>query len=375
VHGRPKEILGVAERAGLSMYEADGDLWCVFDDKLTRCDDFEDEIEDVLEMMEPGHPDASFLEFLDRQGLDEAIRERVLAYIEGFEAADPKRISVHGLIKEHRASHKIEGDRAFRLKDEYESLVQALTLNIKVAVELNAPVHCVRWRKGSVEFECAERKFKARCAVITLPLSVLQRREVNFEPTLAMKERALSLLTMGPVIRMTLRFRERFWEALRLDENGKSLKDLSFLFSNDEHFPTWWTRMPERSPVLIGWSAGPHANGLAFRDEQYIYEQATASLARKLRMNAEELRGLVVSHHFHDWQADPYSGGAYSYAFVGGDSAFGELSQSLDNTLFFAGEATNNDGCNGTVHGAIATGERAAREVIESLRLSEKPAA
>lgn len=373
VHGRPQEIVGLAKKAGLPMYEADGDLWCAFNDKLAICDDFEDKLEDVLEMMEPGHPDTSFLDFLKRQNVDEQTRERVLAYIEGFEAADPKRISVHALIKEHRASHNVEGDRAFRLKGGYESFVDALARNLKASMVLSSPAECVRWRDGSVEFECRDRRFAARYAVVTLPLSVLQSKRVRFDPPLTSKERALSLLTMGPVIRMTLRFRERFWENIAFSDGGKqtSLKDLSFLFSDDEHFPTWWTRMPERSPVLVGWSAGRHASGLAFRDKEAVFEAATESLSRKLRMDVAELRRLVVSCHFHDWQADAYSGGAYSYALVGGETAFGELGQSIEETLFFAGEATNDNGFNGTVHGAIATGERAAREVLAGMGLRE----
>jgi len=34
--------------------------------------------------------------------------------------------------------------------------------------------------------------------------------------------------------------------------------------------------------------------------------------------------------------------------------------------LFFAGEATNNEGHNGTVHGAITTGKRAAKEILSA---------
>ena len=41
-----------------------------------------------------------------------------------------------------------------------------------------------------------------------------------------------------------------------------------------------------------------------------------------------------------------------------------QLARSLDDTLFFAGEATNTEGHHGTVHGAIATGLRAAKEVM-----------
>jgi monoamine oxidase len=42
------------------------------------------------------------------------------------------------------------------------------------------------------------------------------------------------------------------------------------------------------------------------------------------------------------------------------------LAAPVAETLFFAGEATNGDGYNGTVHGAIATGLRAAKELLQS---------
>src|SRR6185295_18752039 len=167
--------------------------------------------------------------------------------------------------------------------------------------------------QGEVEFECEDRTLRAPKAVITLPVAVLQKGTVVFDPAIESQIRALSLLTMGPVIRLTLLFRERFWEDLKVRNGDQktSLRDLSFLFSDGTVFPTWWTRMPERSPVMVGWSAGPHAEPLAFSDDGYIFEQATASLADKFCMQVQELRALVVSHHVHDWQADPYAGGAY----------------------------------------------------------------
>jgi monoamine oxidase len=52
---------------------------------------------------------------------------------------------------------------------------------------------------------------------------------------------------------------------------------------------------------------------------------------------------------------------------VGGAAAPGLLARPLGGTLFFAGEAADREGRTGTVHGAIATGRRAAREVLRSL--------
>ena len=65
-----------------------------------------------------------------------------------------------------------------------------------------------------------------------------------------------------------------------------------------------------------------------------------------------------------DWQADPFSLGAYSYVPVGAMTASTALAQPVANTLFFAGEATDTDGDSGTIHGAIATGIRAAEELM-----------
>jgi monoamine oxidase len=45
-----------------------------------------------------------------------------------------------------------------------------------------------------------------------------------------------------------------------------------------------------------------------------------------------------------------------------------EARRRVGGRLFFAGEATNTDGATGTVHGAIATGRRAARQVTRALR-------
>ena len=69
----------------------------------------------------------------------------------------------------------------------------------------------------------------------------------------------------------------------------------------------------------------------------------------------------------HDWSNDPFARGAYSYVVTGGGDARVALAEPVNGTLFFAGEATSNDGQGGTVNGARETGERAAREAATVL--------
>jgi monoamine oxidase len=97
-----------------------------------------------------------------------------------------------------------------------------------------------------------------------------------------------------------------------------------------------------------------------------VLERAIESLAKLLEVEQGHLEGLLESSHLHDWQADPFSRGAYSYVLVGGADGPLELAEPLEQTLFFAGEATDTTGHNGTVHGAMASGKRAARDVLAS---------
>lgn len=75
---------------------------------------------------------------------------------------------------------------------------------------------------------------------------------------------------------------------------------------------------------------------------------------------------MLLAMHAHPWSCDPFSRGAYSYAAVGGQSGPEELARPIEDTLFFAGEATHAT-LGGTVAGAIARGRRAADEVRRSL--------
>jgi monoamine oxidase len=145
---------------------------------------------------------------------------------------------------------------------------------------------------------------------------------------------------------------------------------MSFLFSNsdshskDDWYPTWWTTLPEKLPVIIGWAPFRSAERLSGQSRSLVIDQALQTLALLLNLRSEDLAELLDAAYFHDWQTDPFSCGAYSYGAVGADGAQKELATPLEDSLFFAGEATDTTGHNGTVHGAIASGHRAALEIL-----------
>jgi len=180
---------------------------------------------------------------------------------------------------------------------------------------------------------------------------------VRFTPALTEIEDAANRLAMGQVVKVILRFRDPFWE------DSADLKDLTFVHAVAETLPTWWSQFPLRAPVLAGWAGGTRADRLSLESEDALLDHALESLSHIFRTSKPFLEQALVEFYTHNWHKDPFSAGAYSYIPVGGLDAQAHLAQPLDDTLFFAGEATNTGGHHGTVHGAIATGLRAAREI------------
>jgi monoamine oxidase len=215
--------------------------------------------------------------------------------------------------------------------------------------------------------------FEAPRALVTLPLGVLQARtDSRFDPELpSEKLRALDHLVMGKVLRVTLCFREAPWSSVgrtflsdKKPGSTTDLSHLSFLFSHDEYFPTWWTQMPEHLPMITGWSPAHCAERMAGMSNGRIVDKAIESLANLLGLDKARLNSQLNAAYLHNWDTDPFSRGAYSYVKVGGEGCQATLTSPIANTLFFAGEHTDTTGHNGTVHGAIASGRRVAKEIL-----------
>ena len=205
----------------------------------------------------------------------------------------------------------------------------------------------------------------ARAAVLTLPLGVLQAPAgepggVRFSPDPPRLRKTLDLLAMGPVVRLVLGFRELPWKA-RTD-----LERMTFLHTPDQTFRTWWTAYPLRLPLLVAWVGGPAAPADWENPRPKPKAPSSRVLSEHLGISRQRLANLLEGLWTHDWNADPLSRGAYSYARVGGNDAAKDLARPIEQTLYFAGEAADVEGRTGTVEGAIGSGLRVARAVREA---------
>ena len=165
--------------------------------------------------------------------------------------------------------------------------------------------------------------------------------------------------------RLATAARTAFWEEL---DDGR-YASAAFFHAPQAAFPTSWTTLPLRTSLLTAWSAGPAAARLAGANRDEIVRTALACVT-KLFSGDERCLADFEAAYLHDWQADPFACGAYSYLVAGGGNAREALARPLAGTLYFAGEAAETGGESGTVAGALESGKRAAGQLLASLASS-----
>ena len=380
IHGQVPQTFNLLQEAGSAAASAEGSHWTLDHGRLhQQTENVFEQIQKALQQADLQHkPDISFQQFLHRgkqYGLSDEAAEMARRLVQGFDAADPARVSAHWVASEWVSGGMLDSPQ-FKPLGGYSPVLQALAAKLnrdKVRVQLQTVVKTVRWRHGSVtvEGEFAGQPFSAQAsrALVTVPIGVLQLPEnapaaIRFDPPLEDKRAAIAGIVSGAVLKVALRFRTPFWETI---EDGR-FRDAAFFYSVDTPFPTFWTAAPLRSPILNAWVGGPPAAALSEQSDATLihtaFESVRSMLGDLLPPGAAELEAGFI----HNWERDPFSCGAYSYVSVGHHGSAREtLAKPLDDTLFFAGEATDTQGEAATVAGALQSGARAAREITISL--------
>ncbi len=352
IHGEVEETFGIVGAAALLAYRLPDDHWWVRGGKWQRDADFWGKMSEVFARIRGGR-DRSFADFLRAQrSLSPRIKQMALAFVEGFNAAHADRISALSMRDQAEGGEL----KQFRIANGYDAVIAWLHAGLdpeRATIRLGTAVTEIEWRRGHVRVRTARGdELRAKAAVVAVPAGVLKAPvAIRITPEPRETMRALAHIEVGHVVKIILRFRERFWD------------DFNFLHAENADFPTWWTSAPVRAPILTGWAGGHAADRLLAEGAEAIGSRAIQSLASLFGVSRRRVASQLDAVHMHDWQADPFSRGAYSYLGVGGSHAYRALAKPVAGTLFFAGEATSDQ--TGTVAGAIASGRRAARQILD----------
>ena len=261
-----------------------------------------------------------------------------------------------------RADENGHGD--YRLPGGYDRVIEHLAEGIEIRLGLE--VESVEWGSGGAQVTTGGGEvLEAASLLLTVPLGVLQAGDITFRPELPDEKLiALAGMRMGPVIKMIYRF----------DEAIASPEIMAIYSRNNP--PMWWS--PSFGSAGGGvhvWSAfvsGANAASLLALGEEGALEAGVRALAEDLGRGLEPTAAVLV-----DWPSDPHAKGGYSFVLPGHDGSRELLARAAP-PLFFAGEATAPEHQAATVHGALASGRRAAAEIstyLGELRAGRTPTA
>jgi monoamine oxidase len=362
IHGHLKNTFELLDEAGIKYVEIEERMLRREGGKWKEQDEMIEGWDALLKKMKTLDQDATMYDFLQQHfGGDEytAFRRHVTAYTEGFDIADVRKASVKALYSEWSQE---EGSN-YRLPSGYGQLVEYLRQDCvsKGCLLLTGKlVKQLDWEEDSVTIlTMHEEKFTANKAIVTIPVTLLQevsgRASINFTPALDEYVDAARHIGMGTVIKFLLKFKKAFWPA-----------DAAFLLS-DELVPTWWTLLPDTSPVLTGWLSGPKAELVTGETDEVLLEKALFSLASIFEITIGEIREQLVASAVFNWKTNEYARGAYSYATPASHAARKILAAPVMGTLYFSGEGLYEGAVPGTVEAAITHARSTAVRIKEGV--------
>lgn len=222
-------------------------------------------------------------------------------------------------------------------------------------IELGQVVKEIQWHQSPIRVITEKTEFPADRVIVTLPLGVLQAGKVRFTPELPQnKQTAIAKLGMGVLNKCYLRFSDVFWSA--------DVDWLEYISASHGEWTEWVSfNRAANMPILLGFNAADWGRAI----EAWSDEQIVASAMQTLRTIYGVSIPEPIDYQITRWASDPFSLGSYSYNPVGVVPKMRqELAAPLGKSVFFAGEASNEDYF-GTAHGAYLSGLRAAQEILE----------
>jgi monoamine oxidase len=211
---------------------------------------------------------------------------------------------------------------------------------------------------------------EADYVVSSIPLGVLKRQAIDFQPPLPQwKTGAIQRIGYGVLNKVVLVYDTPFWDVkrdifgtLRNPPDRFSLDQKDY-FSQRGRFFQWFNCSKTTGlPTLLALMAGDAAFETEKATNEAIVAEATAVLKTVFGPLVPAPLEAVVTR----WGQDEFARGSYSYTGPNFEPQDYEVMARPIGNLFFAGEHT----CGthpATVHGAYISGLRAASEVLEAM--------
>ncbi len=221
-------------------------------------------------------------------------------------------------------------------------------------IKLSEVVQAINWSAAGVQVTTSKQRWQADQVLVTVPLGVLKKNQLQFDPPLPpAKSAAIHNLGMGVLNKCYLRFDRAFWP--------DDVDWLEYISPRHGEWTEWVSLLRTTGkPVLLGFNAAEQGTAIEALTDPQIVDSAMATLRTIFGNQIPAPQSYQITR----WASDPFSYGSYSFLAVGATPAMRQhLAAPLGQQVFFAGEATHPDYA-GTAHGAYLSGLAVATQML-----------
>ncbi len=299
----------------------------------------------LLDEAAQSETDAAASTLLDPASRWNALINAMSTYISG---AELDRISLKDLDRYYST------DVNWRVVKGYGALISAHGADVPQM--LDCPVSTIDHSGKRLRIESSKGAIAADQVIVTVPSAILAAERIQFVPALPKKIEAARGLPLG--------LADKLFIAL---ENAEEFETSVRLYGHTDRVATAGYHIrPFGWPMIEAYFGGKCAAALEAGGEAAFFDFAVAELVGVL---GSDFARRIKPIRTHCWGSDPFALGSYSFASPGFADCRQTLAESVDDRLFFAGEACSRHDFS-TAHGGYLTGVAAADRVIACAALS-----
>lgn len=298
--------------------------------------------------------DISASDYAGTMGVSLNVEHIYNAWLGNQNGTDAGRIGVYGLRT--NAQRWSAGNKQFHLKNaDLISILNSELESVMSSVQLEKVVEQIDYSSSQVIVTCADdSQFTADKIILTVPIPVLKSSAITFSPSLPQaKINALNSIRMDDGLIVVVKFSEAIWPSGTLSVFGEGMIP---------EFRVVSTGRSTTEFILKAIINGSAAELLSASSDAFIIQTVLSELDTVFGNASSK----YVSHHIQNWGAEQHIGGVISYLIPGAGTAREQLALSVNDKVYFAGEATHTRGHASTIHGAMETGLRAVLEINDS---------
>ncbi len=360
IHGELSLLAHSAQAQNIPFSEVEGSFQYIFQGKLKNHKSLLQDpcFKDFLEFREAYHyyeaeeSISSVADFLRKHHVPNAYWPFYAALV-GAYGASLKDVDMSNMALS--SQNWPDGAKNFRLKRPFSELLAPDFTAVQASLRYKKVVRLVEQHESGVRLITEQGEiFEAEAAVVTVSLALLQQNFIQFVPPLSEnKQTAITTLKMGKGRKIFLKFKQKFWPPSLAEITGGSVAQEYWVEGKGKN---------SQQAVLTAFILDRP------EPEELLVSLLLAELASAFGLDLEtQLKPLFEKSLDVNWGGSPYIQGLYSYPSVQAHRYRRALALPSGRRIFWAGEATDRF-LFGTVQGAWASAERAASEILESLR-------